>query len=629
MAVARFILRVLAVPFQQSAVLSHGRAAQVRELGGGPVGYPVPDFQDGGGFCQVGEELSHDCHGHLGGLGYGGRTLGGLVAVFGRGGGEDRAAAVRQGFQLRKIKFGRASHDGEGGLPQEGLVQGIFVIAVQVMAEPSAGRVPEGVAGNAGHRLGMQPDVGVVVADPARGMVQLPCRVAPAFGQPGNHLQQRALQLAKIQRLRGKTIHLGVDVQGIVCVPGGQQVRVPQPLQVHRLAPLAGGGNGQIARVVEQQRRQCRVIRARRVFRQAPACRHPGAVCAARVQPAAVKITAHVSGVGRPDAPVAPRQRLLQGLPAYRAVVLPVRGAAVGVKGGGAAQVDLGIARPGDGCPVSAVAGLPVGHHRQRAQEADAAPGGALGVELAAVGQLHILLRVAGAFPLQVQPVGVRPQAAPQRGAQHKFAVQAASLRLCPVNQHPVGEGGKGRNAAAPAAPAPGRGVQRAAQLQPPGVSADRRGPVAALHGQLAQRQVGLGGVAGKPIGQLLVCLRIAPGAHQLPDPVQAARTPAVLPGAGVSRPQGVVIEADPVLVVPAVNHGPQAPVAQRPGLLPVCGRGAFVQPRRVRRRRSGCLVHVSVGSFRVSGDSSPPLNLEGETPYMLLKALLKACRLV
>ena len=95
-------------------------------------------------------------------------------------------------------------------------------------------------------------------------MVQHPAaRVVLFFGGDGagcrqvlERVEQRQLALGKVGFFHRPIIHLGVDVVGILAVPGRIIRLVPQALQVGRLAAGAAGGDHQVTAELEQQRHQ-------------------------------------------------------------------------------------------------------------------------------------------------------------------------------------------------------------------------------------------------------------------------------------------------------------------------------------------------------------------------------------
>ena len=80
-----------------------------------------------------------------------------------------------------------------------------------------------------------------------------------------HHRHQRLHAFGEIRRLGGPVVHLGVDVDGVLRAPGRQQLVVPQALQVRRLRAGARTADEQVARVLEIQRRELRVVAGLRI----------------------------------------------------------------------------------------------------------------------------------------------------------------------------------------------------------------------------------------------------------------------------------------------------------------------------------------------------------------------------
>ena len=148
----------------------------------------------------------------------------------------------------------RAFHD-RVGLRQEIPVAGEGVMLPQVLAQPRTARGPEAPqrAVNGG---GGPPQVGVVVADPPARAVVHPGSAAARLDQFSHHAQQGFVAFAEVGHFGGPIVHLGVDVDGVLRLPGWGHGVVPDALQVGGLRAGAGGGDQQVAPILKVERRQ-------------------------------------------------------------------------------------------------------------------------------------------------------------------------------------------------------------------------------------------------------------------------------------------------------------------------------------------------------------------------------------
>src|SRR5205085_2813811 len=68
-----------------------------------------------------------------------------------------------------------------------------------------------------------------------------------------HQLRQREVQLREIRNLYGPMVHLYVDVQMIVAIPGCVDLVGPEPLQVRRQEPYPGAADAEIATELIEQ----------------------------------------------------------------------------------------------------------------------------------------------------------------------------------------------------------------------------------------------------------------------------------------------------------------------------------------------------------------------------------------
>ena len=128
-----------------------------------------------------------------------------------------------------------------------------------VGAEPRCTHRPEGRGNVAVLRVGVTPQIGVMVGDEAAAVIQLP-RSALAVGHhAGQQVKQRFLALRQTTDVGGPVVHLGVDVDRILGVPRRKERIVPDALQVGGQAARAAGRKQQPPSVLEVQRVQPRV----------------------------------------------------------------------------------------------------------------------------------------------------------------------------------------------------------------------------------------------------------------------------------------------------------------------------------------------------------------------------------
>ena len=114
------------------------------------------------------------------------------------------------------------------------------VVELQLEPEPAHGPDrPPCLPGDGG---GVPPGVGVVVHGPAVRAVQATCRLATPLPEQRDELLERLRRGRHVGGADEPVVHLQVDVRGEVRGPGGDQLAVPDPLQVGRRQAGPGGG---------------------------------------------------------------------------------------------------------------------------------------------------------------------------------------------------------------------------------------------------------------------------------------------------------------------------------------------------------------------------------------------------
>ena len=112
----------------------------------------------------------------------------------------------------------------------------------------------------ADRRRGEAPDIGEVMGDEAAAAVMLSRRLPARFPQRGEVVEQRRRALRQRGNLRRPVVHLQVDVQVVVAVPGRLHLLAPDPLEVGGQRPGSGTGDEEIAAVLEVESQQARII---------------------------------------------------------------------------------------------------------------------------------------------------------------------------------------------------------------------------------------------------------------------------------------------------------------------------------------------------------------------------------
>ena len=118
---------------------------------------------------------------------------------------------------------------------QELPVPGVEIMLPYVLGEPGSAAGPH-PRRSIVHRSGHTPYVGVVMGSPAPGPVHGGGSAGSAGREVPDKGEERPVSLAQVRHLRRPVVHLGVDVDGVLAVPGGVGLTVPYALEVRRLS---------------------------------------------------------------------------------------------------------------------------------------------------------------------------------------------------------------------------------------------------------------------------------------------------------------------------------------------------------------------------------------------------------
>lgn len=182
------------------------------------------------------EEVPQQLHVH-GGAGADADALA-LVLVVGHlgrlGGVGDEPAGLRVHLEGVEEEFHRPLHH-RVVAAQRARVPGEPVVVPQHHAQPGTAGRPHAVLGGV-HRRGAAPAVGVVVEHPAGGVVEGLGGAGAGLGQFVHHAHGRVPALGEVAGSGGPVVHLEVDVDGVLGLPGRVQAVVPQSLEIGGLS---------------------------------------------------------------------------------------------------------------------------------------------------------------------------------------------------------------------------------------------------------------------------------------------------------------------------------------------------------------------------------------------------------
>ena len=124
--------------------------------------------------------------------------------------------------------------------------------------EPGAARGEHAPSGTV-YRPCDAPEVGIVVGHPSLAAIHLLRCLRTRYAQVADHLKEGLLGLCEVTYQCWPVVHLGVDVDGVLRVPGGFQLVIPHTLQVGRLSAGLRAGDEQVAPILHHQGYQSEV----------------------------------------------------------------------------------------------------------------------------------------------------------------------------------------------------------------------------------------------------------------------------------------------------------------------------------------------------------------------------------
>src|SRR5882762_1102597 len=114
-------------------------------------------------------------------------------------------------------------------------VAGEGVVVPKVEGEPRAAHGPDAGAKTV-DRIGVAPDVGVVVGDKATGAIVLLCHFdAGAAGGVAEHVyevKERRSEVAESGDFSRPVVHFCIDVDGVLATPGVDDAAGPEALEI-------------------------------------------------------------------------------------------------------------------------------------------------------------------------------------------------------------------------------------------------------------------------------------------------------------------------------------------------------------------------------------------------------------
>ena len=140
----------------------------------------------------------------------------------------DQPPVLRMRLHIVEQEVGSPLHHGVV-LFQQLFVAGKQILLPDVCGQPGATR-REHTPRSAIHRSGDTPDVGIMVSHPATTAIHHISRLGSRHAEIFDHRQQRLLRLHQIAHHRGPVVHLGIDIDGILRIPGRILLVVPHAL---------------------------------------------------------------------------------------------------------------------------------------------------------------------------------------------------------------------------------------------------------------------------------------------------------------------------------------------------------------------------------------------------------------
>ena len=144
----------------------------------------------------------------------------------------------------------RCAFHGRVGFGEEGFVARVIVVIPEMEGEPGAAGGPHAGA-DAIDGSGGAPEVGVVMHDPAAGVVHFLRGARAGVGEVHDHGDEGVDCFGEVGGLGGPVVHFGVDVDGVFGAPGRVHRLVPEALEVGGLAAGAGTGDEEVAAELE------------------------------------------------------------------------------------------------------------------------------------------------------------------------------------------------------------------------------------------------------------------------------------------------------------------------------------------------------------------------------------------
>ena len=144
-------------------------------------------------------------------------------------------------------------------LAQELLVPGVEVVLPQMLAQPCTARSPHArrrIVDGTRHA----PDVGVVMEHPAVGAVHHLRTLLAGLAHLADEAEEGLVEVGQISDFRRPVVHFQVDVAGILAVPRGEELVVPDALQVGRLSTGLRRADEQVAPELEVGRHEEGVV---------------------------------------------------------------------------------------------------------------------------------------------------------------------------------------------------------------------------------------------------------------------------------------------------------------------------------------------------------------------------------
>ncbi len=160
--------------------------------------------------------------------------------------------------KVAHVEIGRSFY---GGVmcPYEFGVAAVKVVRPQMRGQPCTSVGPCAEIGEIDHP-GRTPYVGVVMRYPSACAVVGACGFGTLHRQLVHEAEQRLMAFCKVGWFGRPVVHLCVDIDGVFAVPRGKPFAAPQALQVGRLGAGLRTAYEQIASVLEQERRERRVV---------------------------------------------------------------------------------------------------------------------------------------------------------------------------------------------------------------------------------------------------------------------------------------------------------------------------------------------------------------------------------